>query len=71
VTDADRIKLRFGPYKAPRFKYGDTVYCEVRGEVVLSGLSSGPAPRPTARGKRGRRFLVVFADLADAVCGAG
>src|SRR5262249_8512654 len=67
MTDADRIKLHFGPYKSPRFRYGDVVVCEVRGEAVLSGLSSGPVPWPTTRGKRGRLFRVGFAGLADAV----
>jgi hypothetical protein len=67
VTDADRRRLLFGPYRAPRFKYGDVVFCEVRGEVVLSGLSAGPVPWPTTRGRRGPPFLAVFGALADAV----
>jgi hypothetical protein len=46
----DRVRLRYGPYKTPRFHYGKVVRCEVRGEVVRCGLSAGRrGPRaPTA-----------------------
>ena len=66
MTDADRFRLLFGPYRTPRFHYGRVVFCEVRGEVTVCGLSDGPIPWPL--GKRGRaKSLVVYGDLAEAV----
>jgi hypothetical protein len=61
----DRFRLP-GSYRAPRFRYGGTVRCAVRGEVEVVGLHEAPIPWPV--GKRGRaRSLVVFKDLARAV----
>jgi hypothetical protein len=58
--------LRFGPYRAPPFAYGDVAFCEMRGEVVIVGLTAGPIPWPV--GKRGRaKAPVVYAGLAEAV----
>jgi len=67
MTDADRFKLLYGPYRAPRVRKGDVVFCDVRGEVVVCGMSSGPIPWPVTRHKRGRPFLIVCAGLAEAV----
>jgi hypothetical protein len=39
MTDADRFRLFFGPYAAPRFCNGQIVSCAVRGEVVIVGSS--------------------------------
>jgi hypothetical protein len=65
VNDADRYRL-LGRYQTPRFRYGRSVWCEVRGEVEVVGLHEAPVPWPV--GKRGRaRSLVVFKDLARAV----
>jgi hypothetical protein len=65
MNDADRFGL-LGTYRTPRFRYGKTVVCEVRGEVTIVGLSAGPIPWPI--GKRGRaRSLVVYQGLAKAV----
>jgi hypothetical protein len=62
---ADRFRL-LGNYRTPRFRYGKTVCCEVRGEVEVVGLHDAPIPWPV--GKRGRaKALVVFKDLARAV----
>jgi hypothetical protein len=66
VNDADRFRLLFGPYRTPRFRYGDIVRCEVRGEVTICGISDGPIPWPI--GKRGgARSPVVYKGLAKAV----
>jgi hypothetical protein len=66
MNKKDRVKLRFGPYRTPRFKRGDVVYCERCGEVTLCGLSSGRIPWPTCR--RGKaKAIVLCAGLADAV----
>ena len=61
-----RTKLRFGPYRTPRFKYGDVVFCERASEVRLCGLSKGRIPWPTCR--RGTaRAIVLYGALVDAV----
>jgi hypothetical protein len=66
VTDADRRRLLFGPYRTPRFRYGAPFFCAVRGEVTLVGLSAGRIPWPV--GQRGSaKALVVYGDLAEAV----
>jgi hypothetical protein len=44
VEDADRFKLLYGPYKAPPFRPGQRVRCEVWGEVRIAGLSEGRIP---------------------------
>ena len=65
MTDADRHHL-LNVYKPPKFKYGNTVRCEVRGAVVVVGLSDAPVPWPV--GIHGRaKSLVVFKGLAEAV----
>jgi hypothetical protein len=66
VTDADRHLL--GAYKTPQFRYGDRVRCEVRGELVVVGLSDAPVPWPIGKPHKGRgKSLVVYKDLAEAV----
>jgi hypothetical protein len=42
MTDAGRFKLRFGPYRTPRFRYGGALRCELRGELVVCGLTNMP-----------------------------
>ena len=39
MHDADRFQLLFGPYRTTRFRYGERVLCEVRGLVVVCGLT--------------------------------
>jgi hypothetical protein len=59
ISDDERFKLRYGPYKTPRFKYGKRVQDEWRGEVTIVGLSSGRIPWPM--GKAGaNKSLVVY-----------
>lgn len=69
MIDAQRFKLRFGPYKTPRFKYGKIVQCEVWGDVKIVGLTDGRIPWPLGRppGKGGRPSLIVYRGLAKAV----
>jgi hypothetical protein len=38
VNDRDRFRL-LGTYRTPRFRYGKTVWCEVRGEVECKDLA--------------------------------
>src|SRR5262245_9744285 len=66
MTDADRYRLLFGPYSAPRWRYGRVVMDEVRGEVTVVGLTAGRVPWPV--GKRGRaKAIVVAGGLAKAI----
>jgi hypothetical protein len=43
------------------------VRCEVRGPVVLAGMSDGPIEWPQGRAFGGNRALAVYGDLARAV----
>jgi NUMOD3 motif len=65
----DRVRLRYGPYKTPRFQYDQMVRCEVWGEVILCGLSGGRVAWPIGKpGWRSRsRMMVVYRGLAKAV----
>src|SRR5262245_4674218 len=69
MTDRERFRLLFGPYRTPVFHCGDVVHCERRGEVIITGLSSGPIAWPIGkRRQKGRaRALILSADLAEAV----
>ena len=61
-----RLKLRFGPYRTPKFKYGAKVMDERRGKVVIVGLHDGPIPWPI--GKRGHSCaIILYGALAKAV----
>jgi len=61
-----RYKLHFGPYTTPRFKYGQRVEDETRGEVVFVGLSNAKIPWPTAIKERSKA-LAIYGGLAKAV----
>jgi hypothetical protein len=67
MNDRDRYRLLFGPYRAPYVRKGDVVFCELRGEAVVCGMSGGRIAWPVARHKRGKPFLIVFAGLAEAI----
>jgi hypothetical protein len=55
-------------YETPHFRYGDSAFCEFRGEVIITGLSPAPIPWPIAKRPGGRgRTLVISAGLAAAV----
>lgn len=63
-----RFKLHFGPYKTPRFKYGDIVCDESRGDVKIVGLTDAPIPWPIgARGPKGMKTIVLYKGLVRAV----
>jgi hypothetical protein len=62
----DRHKLHFGPYRTPRFRHGQTLNCEARGEVPVVGLSDARIPWPL--GLSGSRTSpVLFGSLVKAV----
>lgn len=67
---SQRFKLRFGPYRTPRFRYGAKVQDEVRGEVKIVGMTDGRIPWPLAHrtGTPSRiRTLVIYGALAKAL----
>ena len=71
MTDPDRIKLLFGPYRPPPLKRGDRAYCLFRGYVVVvTSWTDAPIPWPRCRileGKGGGAGLLVEEELARAV----
>jgi len=61
-----RYKLHFGPYQPPRFRLGQIVMCEARGQVRIVKVSNGRIPWPI--GQRGRaQSLVLYRSLVKAV----
>jgi hypothetical protein len=52
VQDTDRFRLLFGPYRTPPFRYGQRVLCDVRGLVVVCGLTDASIPWLVCRGTR-------------------
>jgi hypothetical protein len=68
VTKPKR-ELLFGPYTTPRFRYGATVFCEVRDEVQIVGQSDGRISWPLGKPKGARSIpsLIVYKGLAEAV----
>src|SRR5262249_19123208 len=69
MTDADRYKLHFGPYRTPRVRIGEVLSCEYRdGDVIVVGYSDAPIPWPLGRRRgRGNKGVIVFGDLVEAV----
>jgi hypothetical protein len=69
MTDADRFQLLFGPYQAPPCRLGDVVFCDVRGEIVVKGMSPGRIPWPVSTWHRrgGKPLLIVCGGLSEAI----
>jgi hypothetical protein len=68
MRDSQRFKLRFGPYRTPRFRYGSIKQCALQGDVKIVGISNGRIPWPLAvKPGRGGRSFVLYGDLAKAV----
>lgn len=63
---ADRFKLHRGPYKTPRFRIGQIVVDQIRGEVTIVGVTDGRIPWPIGKTKRAKT-LVMFRGLAKAL----
>jgi hypothetical protein len=50
MTDPDRVKLPFGPYKAPRLRRGDRAFCLYRNcEVIITGWTHARLRWPRCR----------------------
>jgi hypothetical protein len=57
-----------GTYHTPSFRYGDVVFCQMRGEVTLVGLSKGRIPwLLRKRAKGGSSSPVIYDALAQAL----
>jgi hypothetical protein len=67
MHEHDRFKLLFGPYRTPRFNYGDVVTCEIRGDVKIVGLTAARIPWPKCRTGKRCRAIILYGALADAV----
>jgi hypothetical protein len=71
VTDPDRVKLLFGPYRAPPLRRGDRATCFFRdAEVVITSWTDAPISWPRCRaadGTGGGSGLLVDEELARAV----
>jgi hypothetical protein len=52
MQDADRFQLLYGPYRAPRFRYGATVACQAYGLVKIVGVTSARIRPVQKSGKR-------------------
>src|SRR3954471_2641361 len=62
----DRLLLLHGPYRSPRVRRGDKLFCEIRGTVTVGGYTDAPIPWPRVR-KGGNPCLILCGDLVRAV----
>jgi hypothetical protein len=71
MTDRDRVKLMFGPYKAPPLRRGDRAFCLLRDcDVVITSWTDARIPWPRCRaldGTGGGSGLLLDEELARAV----
>jgi hypothetical protein len=67
MTDADRFKLLFGPYRLPKCRVGRFLRCRVKGLRRVKGLSYAPIPWPIAGGRHGCWQIIVCGSLVKAV----
>src|SRR5262249_49527423 len=66
MNDADRYRLSFGPYNPTRFRIGRPIQCEIRGEVIVRGISDGRKPWRMTK-VRGNLTFVICNGLARAI----
>jgi hypothetical protein len=66
MEDAERYRL-LGKYSTPRFCVGQRVRCQVRGEMVITGMTDAPIPWPVGKHGAGRHTLIVYKGLAKAI----
>jgi hypothetical protein len=60
------LHAKLGPYRTPRFKYGDVVTCAIHGEVRIVALSDARIPWPKCRSGRAHA-IILYGALAEAV----
>jgi hypothetical protein len=68
MEDAERFRM-LGKYRTPRFRVGQRVPCQVRGEMVIRSMTDAPIPWPlgSPKGCGDRPLLIVYKGLAKAV----
>jgi hypothetical protein len=66
MEDSERFRL-LGKYRTPRFRIGQRVICQVRGEMVITSMTDAPIPWPVGKHGAGRHSLIVYKDLAKAI----
>jgi hypothetical protein len=66
MDDSQRFRL-LGTYKTPRFRIGQKVFCEIRGDMTITGITDAPIPWPVGKGRRGRHSLIVYKGLEKAL----
>src|SRR5271165_3958276 len=66
MHDRERFRLLHGPYRAPRCGFGQKLFCELRGWVVVRGISAGRIAWPRTKVKRAWAFILC-GDLVRAV----
>ncbi len=66
MDDAERFRL-LGKYKTPRFRIGQKVFCEIRGDVTICGIHDALILWPLCKRGRGAQSLVVYKDLIKAL----
>jgi hypothetical protein len=70
MREVDRVKLLFGPYRAPKLKLGDRATCLYRDTTVtVTSFTDAPIPWPRCSvvGQKGGSGLLVNEELARAV----
>jgi hypothetical protein len=67
MTDADRFKLLFGPYRLPKCRVGRFLHCRVKGVRRVKGLSDALIPWPVAGGRHGCWQIIVCGSLVRAI----
>jgi hypothetical protein len=66
MHEQEHVKL-LRKYHTPRFKYGTTVNCTIRGPVKIVGLTDAPIPWPKCRSGKRSRAIILYGALAKAV----
>jgi hypothetical protein len=66
MHDLERFRLRYGPYRTPRFRYGKFVKDVRKGQVKIVELSDAPIPWPIGL-KFASRSPVLYGALIKAV----
>jgi hypothetical protein len=66
MHEAGLFKL-LGIYRTPAYWVGQVVTDQLRGEVVITGVSSARLPWPLGRKRGGASRLVIYQGLADAL----